>query len=275
MGPKSSKIRLRLLILLWLAVTAEGVVGYAGVPGDAKPEEPFPVGEKLVYRVSWMGIKCGHMEISSFVERQADAPPVYRIVLFARTSKFFDGIYKVRSRLDSYVDPARMASFRYEEHAVEKKKRKDDVWLLDHESGEAVRDKDGQITRIPIGGERPLDPLAFVYRLRSMEPVVGKEMTLELMTKKGALETLARTTEVKRVKTRMGRCDAVAVVPEPRDKMMFSKSGSMVVWIGDDAPRRPCRIEFDLSFGKLVASLSDVEDADGRDVRPPWPQEKE
>ena len=43
--------------------------------------------------------------------------------------------------------------------------------------------------------------------------------------------------------------------PEPRDEMMFSKSGSMVVWIDREEPNRPCRIEFDLSFGTLVASL--------------------
>jgi hypothetical protein len=235
---------------------------------------PFPVGERLTYAVSWMGIRCGHMEISSFVETGADGEDVYRIVLFAWTTKFFDGLYKVRSRLDSFVDPERMSSFRYEEHALEKKKRKDEVWVLDHESGQAIRVKDGEETRIEIGADQAFDPLAFVYRLRSMNPQLGSDMNLHLMTDKGALETLARTTREKRVKTKAGRRDAVAVVPEPRDKMMFSKSGSMVVWIETEEPRRPCRIEFDLPFGKLVASLSGVEIADGSPVRPPWEAEE-
>jgi hypothetical protein len=79
------------------------------------------------------------------------------------------------------------------------------------------------------------------------------------MTTRGAVETLARAIEADRVRTKVGPCDAIAVVPEPRDGMMFSKSGSMVVWIEKTEPRRPCRIEFDLSFGKLVANLESVE----------------
>ena len=109
-------------------------------------DEPFPVGERLDYAVSRMGIRCGHMRIASFVEHDETGAEIYRIVPHARTTKFFDGIYKVRSRLDSFVDPVRMASTRYEEHAVEKKKTKDDVWTVDVETGEAVREKNGEVT---------------------------------------------------------------------------------------------------------------------------------
>jgi hypothetical protein len=90
------------------------------------------------------------------------------------------------------------------------------------------------------------------------------------MTTKGAVSTVARATREKRVSTKMGRCDAVAVVPQPTDGMMFSKSGSMVVWIAKDAPRRLCRIEFDLAFGKLVAVLKGVDLlGDGNDASAP------
>jgi hypothetical protein len=225
------------------------------------PGEPFPVGETLGYAVSWMGIRCGHMDITSFTEIDVEGREIYRITLHAQTTKFFDGIYKVRSRLDSFVDPERMASIRYEEHALEKKKRKDDVWMIDPDGGGAVRDKNGEITKIPADADHPLDPLAFVYRLRTLGGAVGEEAFLILMTDKGAIDTVAKVTRAKEVRTKRGKCDAVAVVPAPRDGMMFSKSGSMVVWIEKTDPRRPCRIEFDLSFGKLVASLQSVDES--------------
>ena len=108
------------LILGFLTLTAT----VSGIGTEAVVlNEPFPVGETLGYAVSWMGIRCGHMDITSFTETDAEGREIYRIALHAQTTKFFDGIYRVRSRLDSFVDPERMASFRYEEHALEKKKR--------------------------------------------------------------------------------------------------------------------------------------------------------
>jgi hypothetical protein len=238
-------------------------------PGEAGGV-PFPVNEKLNYAVSWMGIRCGQMEIVSFTEPAPGGKLNYRIVVLMRTSRFFDGIYRVRSRLDSFFDPALMSSVRYEERSLEKKKRKEDLWLVDTEKRVVVRTKNGDVSEIPIEVDRAFDPLAFVFRLRTIDPKVGGETVLGLMTSKGAVETVVRIKEQKSVRTKMGKCDAVAMVPEPRDEMMFSKSGSMVVWIDRDEPNRPCRIEFDLSFGTLVASLKSAAAGGPTDVFEDW-----
>ena len=256
---RSGRSTYRRAWLWFLASIRLGRLALAGeTAANALPpanETVFPVGETLSYAISWMGVHCGHMEITSYIENDPEGQPMYRIVVLARTTKFFDGVYRLRSRLDSTFDPRRMTSIRYEEHSFEKKKRKDDVWVVDLEAKELVRTKNSVTTRIPIEVERANDPLAFIFRLRTMDAAVGEEMTLGLMTSKGAVETVARATRHKKIRTKMGKCDAVAVIPEPRDNMMFSKSGSMVVWIDRAEPRRPCKIEFDLSFGKLVASL--------------------
>jgi len=234
------------------------------------PDVVYPVGERLSYAISWMGIHCGEMEITSFVDTEAVGGPIYRIVVLARTTKFFDGVYRLRSRLDSYFDPRRMTSIRYEERSIERKKRKTEVWLVDLENQEVVRTKNGNETRIPIEVERANDPLAFIFRLRTMSTEIGHETAIGLMTSKGALDTVARVTKHKKIRTKMGKCDAAAVIPEPRDEIMFSKSGSMVVWIDRHEPHRPCKIEFDLSFGTLSASLRSAEVAPEGGVGENW-----
>jgi hypothetical protein len=275
-GDVAPRDRYRLLAAIAIALPLTALAGAPEVGGteSARPsdvgERPFPVGERLTYAVSWVGIRCGSMEIVSFVDRSAQDHPIYRIVVFARTSRFFDGIYRVRSRLDSFFDPVRMSSVRYEERGLEKKKRKDEIWLVDDRASEVIRTKNGETTRIPIDVERAFDPLAFIFRLRTMPLDLGQVMTLGLMTSRGVAETDARVTELKDVKTKRGRCDAASVVPEPRDKMMFSKSGAMWVWLERADPHRPCKIEFDLSFGKLVASLEEVEEIDTVDVESEW-----
>ncbi|MCU0304283.1 MAG: DUF3108 domain-containing protein [Thermoanaerobaculales bacterium] len=244
-----------------ILMAAAGLVG-AEQPA-AQDGDPYPIGERLSYSVWWMGMHCGEMEISSWREPATEGPPTIRITVLARTTPFFDGVYRVRSRLDSFVDPVRGASFRYEEHSTEKKRTKNDVWVVSEDRTRIVRTRDGETTVIPVEVEDAFDPLAFIFRLRTIGLEPGTEQTLGLMTSRGAVETVARVTERDRVKTPAGRCDAVAIVPEPRDRMMFSKSGSMIVWVDRAAPHRPCRIEFDLAFGKLSARLRSVEAADG------------
>ena len=248
-------------LVVFTALTAQGGEG-AGFP--------LPVGERLSYAVSWAGIHCGEMEITSFRQIDGSGVPTDHIVVLMRSSKFFDGIYRVRSRLDSTYDPRLGSSVHYRERSQEKKKRKDEVWEVDHESSEVIRHgKDGD-ERIAVAEARVLDPLAFVFSLRSLGTEVGRRGTFNLMTDDGVVETIARTTAAKIVKTKAGKCDAVAVVPEPRDEMLFSKSGAMVVWVERSEPHRPCRIEFDLSFGKLVAKLKSVSAGGGGDDIADW-----
>ena len=229
-----------------------------------------PVGERLTYAISWMGIHCGEMEITSFVDNSIPDAPINRIVGLARTTRFFDGIYRLRSRLDSHFDPHLMTSIRFEEHSIEKKKRKDEVWLVDTQANEVLWTKNGETTIVPVEVDRAYDPLAFIARLRTMKTEVGEETMLGLMTSDGVVEIVARATKVKTIKTKMGKVDAVAVIPEPGDETKLKKSGSLVVWIDRVEPHRPCKIEFDLAFGKLVASLRTAETVPVGNVGEDW-----
>jgi len=272
MGRTSRRRDIRgFIVAVIVMVLAPAVAaGATEVEPSGSDGAPYPINERLVYTVSWMGIHCGEMEITSFVDSVPGQGPIYRIAVLARTTPFFDGVYRVRSRLDSYFDPRLMSSIRYEEHSLEKKKPKDEVWVVSDDHTEVVRTKNGETSTMPIEVARAFDPLAFVFRLRTIDTEPGHEEVLGLMTSKGAVETVARVTERDTVGTKAGRCDAVAVVPEPRDEMMFSKSGRMVVWIDREPPHRPCRIEFDLSFGTLVAKLREFEEGRGADSIEDW-----
>lgn len=251
----------------WLILAAALLVVCRVVPATENKEAvrvvddgaEAPHHERLSYSVSWAGIRCGKLQITSFRETGPGDETIERIAVLMRTSKFFDGIYRVRSRLDSFFDPDLMSSVRYEEQSQEKKKRKSEVWVVDHEAGEVVRTKNGETSRILFDGSGVLDPLKFILLLRTMGLDVGTETAFDLMTSKGSVRAVVRATKHKQMKTKAGPCDATAFVPEVRDAMMFSNSGGMVVWIDRAAPHRPCRIEFDLAFGKLVANLNAFE----------------
>jgi len=73
------------------------------------------------------------------------------------------------------------------------------------------------------------------------------------------VDTVAEVVEQKKIRTPFGKREALRIVPRPKDEMLFSKEGSMSLWIATDDSRIPYRIEFDLSFGKLTAKLKRIE----------------
>jgi hypothetical protein len=245
-------------ITILLTFGARGVaVEPIGQVGSAEKPAPFPLDELLVYDVRYLGLHCGTMTLESFVE-ESDDGELCRIQMNARSSKFFDGIYKVRTRIDSWFSAERMASVRYHSHGQEKKRITDDLYEVDLAGREVRRTKNGESSSFPIANEHIHDPLAYIYRLRMLVGEPGDAITLALVTSKGDLETVAEVTRRKRIKTRFGRREALLVVPQPKDGMLFSKSGRMEVWYGVDDRRLPYRVVFDLSFGKLVAKLKET-----------------
>ncbi len=243
------------------------VVALTGIAGDEKQTPAadvvtvIPVESQMRYSVSYGGIHCGSLTLESFEEDSADGP-VFRIVMTAATSKFFDAIYKVRSRIESVYDPRRMSTIRYHEHSVEKKKVMDKLYVVDFDASQVRRLEGDEEKIIPIESDQVYDPLAFLYRARRLVGRAGDRITLNMVTSDGDLPTVAEVVEKKKIQTPFGKREAMLVVPRPVDEEMFSKKGTMNVWLSTDDRRIPYRIEFDLSFGRLVAKLKEIEGQD-------------
>ena len=247
----------------WLLAGALAVSAIAGMPGDGRPPAtataPFPLDEFLSYNVSYLGIHCGAMTLSSYTENQ-DGTPIYRIDLAARTSKFFDGVYRVRVRIESTYSAERASSLSYHHHGEEKGEHKDELWQVDFAASEVHRTRDGKLTIFPLSTDGVVDPLSFVYRMRVLLSKAGERATLAMMTSGGAVETVAEVVEKRTVKTPFGAREVLVIVPRPQQDELFSKKGRMEIWVGADERRLPYRVVFDLPFGKLVARLEAVDD---------------
>jgi hypothetical protein len=255
----------------WLLVGAVAVVAVAGSPAADEPPAaaappPFPLDEFLSYNVSYLGIHCGAMTLSSFTENQ-DGTPIYRIDLAARSSKFFDGVYRVRVRIESTYSAERSSSLSYHQYGEEKGEHKDELWQVDFSASEVHRTRNGKLTIISLSTDGVVDPLSFVYRMRVLLSGAGERATLAMMTSGGAVETVAEVVEKRTIKTPFGAREVLVVVPRPRQEELFSRKGKMEIWVGADERRLPYRIVFDLPFGKLIARLEAVADrANGRDL---------
>ena len=178
-----------------------------------------------------------------------------RLVMTVSTTDLFDGIYKVRSRVESIYNLRRASTRSYHERSTERDEVKDDLWLVDPERRRARRTKNGvsESFDIPAGGVH--DPLAMIYRFRALARRVGDEATVTVMTTRGALETTAVAERWEQFETAAGEIQALKVVQRPVEDPEVGRGGSLTMWLSSDAARVPQRIDFDLPFGKLVAEL--------------------
>lgn len=223
---------------------------------ETSPSVPFPLDNVLIYAVTWMKMRCGTMTLHSYgpVDDGADGS-TYRIVLTASSGRFFDRVYRVRARLESWYDAELMSSVRYRDISLEKNEHKREVYDLDLASGTVMRTKDDETRTFTIEPGSVHDPLAYVYRLRALAEEPGERITLRLVTSKTALDTAAWVAERREIRTPFGRREVFKVHPGLDNDMLFSKQGKVVLWIGTDPARTPYKISFDLAFGKLVARL--------------------
>jgi hypothetical protein len=253
------------VVVCALAASLLAGTAHAQVATDAVVP-PFPLDELLTYDVRYLGVHCGAMTLTSYADRDGEAP-VYRIALAARTSKFFDGVYRVRVRIDSSYSAERGSSLSYHHYGEEKNERKDELWQVDFAAREVRRSREGKLKTFPLTGEVVVDPLAFIYRMRLLLSAPGQRATLPLMTSHGGVDTVAEVVAEQRAKTPFGPRSVLVVVPRPEQEELFTKKGTMEIWVGADEQRLPYRIVFDLPFGKLVARLEKIERrGDGRDL---------
>ncbi len=250
-------LRLSLVISMTAAATIVGAFVFRAAP-QTQPAEMAPAEFSLdgpfAYSVEYLGVTCGHMTLESRLEEYRGRP-AYHVVMTARNSKFFNKIYRVDGRIDSWVDAETMTTIAYSSDITEKGERKIRRYDVDREKGVVVADKHGEISEIPYDGGPALDPLAFVYRGRALANPGVKRFSIHLLTDKGAISTDSLVEERKRFGTYDGKRELQMVQPVTDDGEMFSKKGEFIYWIDPGPARTLYRLDFKLGFGRLLAKL--------------------
>jgi len=258
-----------------LAVAATGLVALAaalalrgdgGAAGAGPPPAALPTDGPALYKVEYLGITCGHMVLSSELGNRAGRP-AYHIVMTARNSKFFNKIYRVDGRIESWVDAASLSTLSYESDITEKGERKVRRYRIDGVRGVLVAERDGKVSETPYrdGG---LDPLAFIFRGRLLAGYPGTSFAQRLLTDKGAIDTVSTVVSADSMGTPTGRRTLLQIRAATADGELFSRKGEFAYWVDPGEERTLHVVDFKLGFGRLTARLEGP--AEGHlDRRPP------
>jgi len=216
---------------------------------------PFPIHQSVHYKVKCFGLTCGHLNLGSNLE-EFNGHPAYHIVMTGRNSKFFNRIYKVETRIDSWVDAQTLSTLVYESVTTEKGETSRERFELDREEGTIYSIEDGVEKSTNFDCTEPvLDPLAFVFRLQALAKPGGDDITLTLMTDKGPVKTISTVLDPRSRRTSQGRRQLLEIQPHPVDGKLFSQKGQFSLWVDPNTTVKLYALDFKLSFGHLIARL--------------------
>jgi len=205
--------------------------------------------EELVYNVRWAFISVGEAGLG--MERRDNA--VWHVYSTAKSYSFFDNFYKVRDRIEALWDMGSGRSLRFEKQLREGKKTHDELIIISTPTDTAV-----------ISGEewdvspRALDVLSALHFVRTQPLTVGKDIVLDVYTKKKLWPLKVKVIKKEKIKVGDKKYRTILVEPIMREEGIFSAKGSILVWLTDDKRRIPVRMSSKVLIGSVTVDLIEI-----------------
>ena len=265
-------MNMRLLFLL---------IALLAFPGQALAD-PLPdlarlyrEGERLVYDVSWMGIKAGEatLEVQGVVS--VNGHQAYHLVTTARSTPLISKIYQVDDRTESFLQIDPLRALRFDKNLREGRYRHSSQTVFDHEKGIATfRYLDFSpvpkgITRLDeaerygkyVSHEFPLSPgaldeLSVLYYVRTLPLPGNSTVTARVFASRKNWELEVKVLGHESLDTVLGRLETLKVEPVLKFEGIFQQKGRMLVWLTNDAERIPVQMKSEIIIGSFVTALT-------------------
>jgi hypothetical protein len=217
----------------------------------------YTVGERLTFAVQYGNITAGYATLSIPEAVEVSGRPAFHVVAEARTHPFFETFFKVRDRIESFIDVEHGFPWRYEKHLREGGYSADAFYLFDHRRGRMTEPDKGKDVAVPIGTQ---DVLSCFYWFRTLPLNVGDETVFSVTA--DDMKTYDLKVDVlkkERVKTLAGDFDTILVQPHLKFQGVFQQKGEVFIWITDDARRIPVKVRSKIAIGSININLQSAE----------------
>jgi len=241
-----------ILVVLSASGTPASRRGEAAAPAGV----PFASGEQLHYVIRWGFIPAGKGTLAISQKRSEEG--IYHIVTTARSNAFVDTFYKVRNRIEAFLDLKHKTSVGYRKIQREGRHHRDVDLLFDHEKNEATLIKNGRAEKTIRVPQRIQDPLSAIYYLRMVKDL-DTEPVLNVTDGKKNYRVRILNLGRERIRTPLGSFDTIKVEPVVEDmELIFDKKkeGKLLIWLTDDGKRIPVKMKSELAFGSIQVLLT-------------------
>jgi hypothetical protein len=248
--------------------------GQAGFKGRRPIQDPFRPGERLVYEVSYFGMKAGDLILSSKPYATVNGRKSYYFQIELKTSPLFAAFYEVDDKVISMVDFETLRPSVFTLHVKETGQLREARFLHDWSTKKVsywekkVTKKDGpeekkQSWEAP---EFTQDVFSAAFYLRVFNWEVGKQNAFQVADNEENLIFKGEAVRKEPFSSRAGEFPAVVLKPEVQLRGQFKPMGDIFIWLSDDPRHYILRIEAKIKIGTIVAQLTELNP--GRDQSP-------
>jgi hypothetical protein len=253
-----------ILLLPILLVSATTNDGYRRLPSNA-----FGAGEKILYRVHYGFVTAGEAELS--IDKKIHTindRPCYKIDIHGRTTGLADKLFNVKDNWGTYLDTAAMAPHQFYRHIREGKYRKNEMVHFQQLNRKAVvstlskNGRDIENTEVFNVPSYVQDLISGYYYLRTLDYThtkTGEILKVDAFFDKEVYDFKVRFLGREKVKTEMGRIDALVLTPILPDNKLFKGENAVRIWISDDENKIPLKIKAEMMVGAVEIDIRDFQ----------------
>jgi len=242
-------INIRLFLVLALCMLITHVIAV-----------PFMDGEKLTFDAKYGIIKAAEATMEANTSTY-QGKPVWRLSTNAKTHSFFDKVFKVRDKVESWWDKETHLPYKFSKNLQEGNYKQHRVHIYDHDAKSTTYQRwdfkknrfDNTVMDIPGDTQ---DILSAFYAVREMQLVVGKSVYLNITADGRVMRTEVVVHRREKENTIFGKVDCLVIEPKLRGDAVFKQSGRILIWLTDDEYKIPVRMESKITIGSFVAILS-------------------
>lgn len=228
----------------------------AGIDFPEVANQAFAPGEQLTFSVEYFGISAGYATLSVHEGRLFHGRPTYHLVAQARTHPAFEWFFKVRDRIESYMDKQGLFSWRYEKHLREGSYKNHSVIAYLQLEQKVSKDNGKQVVDAPPWTQ---DVLSEFYYFRVLPLNIGETITIPVVADNAKVyELIVKVIKKERITVPAGTFDCIKVEPFLKFEGLFQHKGKMHIWVTDDNRRVPVLIKSQIVIGTIDIVLRDA-----------------
>lgn len=244
-------------------VEEEGKVVVAADTKIAPARKGLRVGEKLTYRIAWIGIPVGIVtsEVKEIIE--VNGHQTYHIELTAKTNAFCSAIYRIDDRFVTYMDVNTLLPIRHELKRREGRHKKDYIVEYDHRKNTAtyqnLRENWTRTMDVPKGSH---DPLSAIYFYRTKDVDVGTKVDFYVNMNEKNYRVTGKIEKKAIVEVpELGVYDAFETRPKATLEGKIVKKGKALGYVSCDESRIPLFGVVDVwvrLIGRVTLTLGEI-----------------
>ena len=213
----------------------------------------FSVGEHLVFDIAYGMVKAGTATMSIPDTQWVDGKPCLHIVTTAESSPFFSNFFKVRDRVESFIDIDGIFSWRFEKHLREGRYKANRLERYDQAGRRVFYRRDTIPAPLYV-----LDILCAFYYTRTQPLEVGRKLELDAFGDGDVYRLGVLVHRREKIRVPAGAFSCLVVEPVIQGEGIFSQKGKLTIWLTDDERRIPVLMKSKVLVGSIDCRLRSI-----------------